>query len=160
MKFTRTYETLWNKRARTFKSHLYLIASITLISPWSTSAQTPSPTSTAKPNIESSTDLSQKVDLSSKKEAAEPQQSVLNVAQKDKNKKIESMPTPQNFSKDAFAAERDQRKKELEYKHMWIAFGAAWLIIFLFVRKTWARHQSVEHRLDELKERLKHLESK
>ena len=56
--------------------------------------------------------------------------------------------------------EAEERLEELRYKHLWIAYSLVWLVVFFFVRQTWARHQAAASRLDELQARLKELESK
>ena len=58
----------------------------------------------------------------------------------------------------AAEAAREERLEELRYKHMWLAFGAVWVILFVFVRQTYARSAAVGARLDELKARVATLE--
>jgi len=60
----------------------------------------------------------------------------------------------------AAEAAREARLEELRYQHMWVAFGAVWLVLFVFVRQTYARSAAVSARLDELKGRLALLEGR
>ena len=66
-------------------------------------------------------------------------------------------PPPKSQSgKDTF--EREKRAEELRYKHLWFAYSLVWLIIFIFIRKTWRRSQEVEQRIIELQNRLSKIE--
>lgn len=56
--------------------------------------------------------------------------------------------------------EKTERLEALRYRHMWIAFGAAWLIVFGFAFRTWRHAQQTESELEALKRRLNELESK
>lgn len=58
---------------------------------------------------------------------------------------------------DAFKAER---LEELRYKHLWIAYGAIWLIVFVFVFRTWRSGEATAAELDGLKARLAKLEGR
>ena len=60
--------------------------------------------------------------------------------------------------RDSFARDKEQRLEDLRYKHLWIAYSLVWVVIFLFIRRTWQRSQEVTGRLDELKRRLIALE--
>ena len=48
--------------------------------------------------------------------------------------------------------------EELRYRHLWIAYALVWLIIFVFVFRTWKMNQGT-CRIKALKSRLKKLES-
>ncbi len=56
--------------------------------------------------------------------------------------------------------EKTQRLEALRYRHMWIAFGAAWLIVCGFAWRTWRRAEQTEGELEVLKRRLTELENK
>ena len=56
--------------------------------------------------------------------------------------------------------EKTQRLETLRYRHLWIAYGAAWLIIFGFSLRTWRSAERTETELTELKRRLAQLEGK
>lgn len=58
---------------------------------------------------------------------------------------------------EAFKAER---LEELRYKHLWIAYGAIWLIVFVFVFRTWRSGEATAAELDGLKARLAKLEGR
>ncbi|MEE2786022.1 MAG: hypothetical protein VX589_01710 [Myxococcota bacterium] len=57
------------------------------------------------------------------------------------------------------AFERTQRLETMRYRHLWIAYGAIWFIIFFFVFRTWRLNQSTSSELERLKSRLADLES-
>ena len=60
--------------------------------------------------------------------------------------------TPDSF-------ERTARLESMRYRHLWLAYGFIWLIVFLFVFRTWKLNQSNSVELDALTRRLKALES-
>lgn len=66
--------------------------------------------------------------------------------------------TPTQAAKETFA--KEQRLESLRYKHLWIAFSVIWLLVFVFVWRTWQRSQQTADRLTELRDRLKKLEEK
>ena len=57
-----------------------------------------------------------------------------------------------------FAA-AEARAEELRYRHLWIAYGMVWLIIFIFVLRTWRMNQATTSELQALKRRLAKLEA-
>ena len=57
-----------------------------------------------------------------------------------------------------FAA-AEARLEELRYRHLWIAYGMVWLIIFIFVFRTWKMNQTTTSELQALKRRLAKLEA-
>ena len=56
--------------------------------------------------------------------------------------------------------EKTERLEALRYQHLWIAYGAAWLIIFGFVWRTWKGAERTGTELVELKRRIADLEGK
>jgi hypothetical protein len=73
---------------------------------------------------------------------------------------VQRPPSAQSLqnNKDEFEQVKETRLNELRYKHLWIAYSLVWLIIFIFIRKTWIRSQAVEQRIIELQSRLNKLE--
>lgn len=59
---------------------------------------------------------------------------------------------------DAFA--KAERLEALRYQHLWIAYGAIWLIVFVFVFRTWRSSTALAGELDGLKARLAELEGR
>lgn len=59
---------------------------------------------------------------------------------------------------DAFA--KAERLEALRYQHLWIAYGAIWLIVFVFVWRTWRSSETLSAELDGLKARLADLEGR
>lgn len=59
---------------------------------------------------------------------------------------------------DAFA--KAERLEALRYQHLWIAYGAIWLIVFVFVWRTWRSSEALGAELDGLKARLADLEGR
>lgn len=59
---------------------------------------------------------------------------------------------------DAFA--KAERLEALRYRHLWIAYGAIWLIVFVFVFRTWRSSTALSTELDGLKSRLAELEAR
>lgn len=59
---------------------------------------------------------------------------------------------------DAFA--KAERLEALRYQHLWIAYGAIWLIVFAFVFRTWRSSTALTGELDGLKARLAELEGR
>lgn len=59
---------------------------------------------------------------------------------------------------DAFA--KAERLEALRYQHLWIAYGAIWLIVFVFVYRTWRSSTALAGELDGLKARLAELEGR
>ena len=60
--------------------------------------------------------------------------------------------TPDSF-------ERTARLESMRYRHLWLAYGFIWLVVFLFVFRTWKLHQGNSAELEALTRRLKALES-
>ena len=56
-------------------------------------------------------------------------------------------------------AAAEARAEELRYRHLWIAYGMVWLIIFIFVLRTWKMNQATTSELQALKRRLAKLEA-
>ena len=54
----------------------------------------------------------------------------------------------------------DAALEELRYKHLWIAYGLIWLIIFIFMLRTYRVGRENRETLDALKSRLLQLEQK
>ena len=54
----------------------------------------------------------------------------------------------------------DAALDELRYKHLWIAYGLIWLIVFLFMLRTYKVGRENRDTLDTLKNRLLKLEQK
>lgn len=59
-------------------------------------------------------------------------------------------------AKDRFEAA--ERLEELRYRHLWIAYGLIWLLVFVFVFRTWSRGQGTDKELRALESRMKELE--
>ena len=57
-------------------------------------------------------------------------------------------------------AEREAALESLRYKHLWIAYGLIWLIIFLFMYRTYQVGRRNRETLDTLKARLAQLEKR
>ena len=78
----------------------------------------------------------------------------------DQAQAVQRLPSAQGLqnNKDEFEQVKEARLNELRYKHLWIAYSLVWLIIFIFIRKTWIRSQAVEQRIIELQSRLNKLE--
>lgn len=57
-----------------------------------------------------------------------------------------------------FAA-AEERSEALRYRHLWIAYGMIWLIVFVFVFRTWKMNQSTTSELQALKRRIAKLET-
>ena len=55
--------------------------------------------------------------------------------------------------------EKAERLESMRYRHLWVAYGAIWLIIFLFVFRTWKMNQATSAELERLKARLNDLET-
>ena len=55
---------------------------------------------------------------------------------------------------------RDPALEEMRYQHLWIAYGAIWLIIFFFVFRTWRQGERTAGELEDLKSRLADLEGR
>jgi len=54
---------------------------------------------------------------------------------------------------------RDPALEEMRYQHLWIAYGAIWLIIFFFVFRTWRQGQHTAAEVADLKSRLAEMEA-
>jgi len=54
---------------------------------------------------------------------------------------------------------RDPALEEMRYQHLWVAYGAIWLIIFFFVFRTWRQGERTAGELEDLKQRLADLEA-
>ena len=67
------------------------------------------------------------------------------------------------YGKPAAAAvnpEVEQALEELRYKHLWIAYGVIWLIIFVFMYRTYRVGTTNRDSLEALKARLASLEGR
>jgi len=62
-------------------------------------------------------------------------------------------------AKTAERFERAERIEEMRYRHLWIAYSLIWLIVFVFVFRTWKLNQSTAGELEALNRRLKSLEA-
>ncbi|MCA9538971.1 MAG: hypothetical protein KC620_08780 [Myxococcales bacterium] len=56
--------------------------------------------------------------------------------------------------------ERTEALEDMRYKHLWIAYGAVWLLVFAFVFRTWRRSEATASELNGLKARLAELEGR
>lgn len=56
--------------------------------------------------------------------------------------------------------ERGDKLEDMRYQHLWIAYGAIWLIAFGFVYRTWKTSQATGAEIDALKSRLAALEGR
>ena len=69
-----------------------------------------------------------------------------------------------HYSEEELAAAKEEaRLKALRYadrgnRHLWIAFSIIWLVIFLFIFRTWRQSGSLEGELSAVKARLRSLE--
>lgn len=77
----------------------------------------------------------------------------------------EEAPAPEGAAPESVAVakrefEKTERLEALRYQHLWIAYGAAWLIIFGFVWRTWKGAERTGTELVELKRRIADLEGK
>ena len=54
--------------------------------------------------------------------------------------------------------ERAQRLDEMRYRHLWIAYGLIWFLVFFFMFRTHKLGRETSGELDELKRRLAELE--
>lgn len=54
--------------------------------------------------------------------------------------------------------EKAERLEALRYRNLWIAYGCFWLVVFVFVFRTWRTSRGTEAELEDLKTRLKLLE--
>ena len=54
--------------------------------------------------------------------------------------------------------ERAERMEEMRYQHLWMAYAFIWLIIFLFVYRTWKLNQATVEELRSLQRRIASLE--
>ncbi|MEZ4470039.1 MAG: hypothetical protein R3F60_04370 [bacterium] len=55
---------------------------------------------------------------------------------------------------------KTERLEALRYRHLWIAYGAAWLIVFGFAWRTWKQAQETDRSLADLKRRVAEMEGK
>ena len=79
--------------------------------------------------------------------AQAPSPSVTNAAPSvDKGK------TPKKF-------ERAERLEEMRYRHLWIAYGFIWFLVFFFMFRTHKLGRETSKELDELRRRLAELEA-
>lgn len=53
----------------------------------------------------------------------------------------------------------EARTEELRYKHLWIAYSMVWILVFVFVLRTWKLNNTTTAELDSLKRRLAKLEA-
>ena len=53
----------------------------------------------------------------------------------------------------------EARNEELRYKHLWIAYSMVWILVFVFVLRTWKLNNTTTAELDSLKRRLAKLEA-
>ncbi len=65
---------------------------------------------------------------------------------------------PPEAAKTAF--EKTERLENLRYRHLWIAYGTIWLVVFGFAFRTWQRSERTAKELDDLKSRLADLEGR
>jgi len=68
-------------------------------------------------------------------------------------------PAKPKASKNKFVAS-EKSAEALRYQNLWIAYAAVWLIIFLFVIRTWKMNQGTVVEIDALKRRLAKLENR
>lgn len=50
--------------------------------------------------------------------------------------------------------------ESMKYRHLWIAYGAIWALIFGFVWRTWSRQRATAAELEDLRRRLGALEGR
>jgi CcmD family protein len=50
--------------------------------------------------------------------------------------------------------------EQMKYRHLWIAYGAIWLLIFGFVWRTWQRQRGTAVELEDLRRRLAAMEGR
>lgn len=55
---------------------------------------------------------------------------------------------------------KEARLRDLRHKHLWMAYGAVWLIIFGFIWRTHALSRKTDGELQRLKVKLEALEAK
>ncbi len=48
----------------------------------------------------------------------------------------------------------------MKYRHLWLAYGAIWLLVFGFVWRTWRRQRDTDTELEDLRRRLVALEGR
>ncbi len=53
-----------------------------------------------------------------------------------------------------------ERKDALRHRHLWIAYGLAWALVFGFAYRAWRRSEATGRELEDLKARLGALEAK
>ena len=53
----------------------------------------------------------------------------------------------------------EARNEELRYKHLWVAYSMVWILVFVFVLRTWKLNNTTTAELDSLKRRLAKLEA-
>jgi hypothetical protein len=58
------------------------------------------------------------------------------------------------------AFEKTERMEALRYRHLWIAYGTIWFLVFGFTYRTWKRSEATSAELDDLKRRLAELEGR
>ena len=66
---------------------------------------------------------------------------------------------PEKAQETAPRKTRDPALEDMRYEHLWMAYGAIWLIIFLLVFRTWKQGERTATELEDLKSRLAELES-
>lgn len=67
---------------------------------------------------------------------------------------------PAAEAKVASSFERGGELEEMRYQHLWIAYGAIWLIAFTFLFRTWKTSQGTGAEIEALKKRLAALEAR
>ncbi len=72
----------------------------------------------------------------------------------------EQAPAPTVKSKTTDKFERAERVESMRYRHLWIAYSLIWLLVFLFVFRTWKLGQQTATELESLNRRLKSLEER
>jgi CcmD family protein len=50
--------------------------------------------------------------------------------------------------------------EDMKYRHLWLAYGAIWLLVFGFVWRTWGRQRDTARELEDLRRRLATLEGR
>lgn len=52
----------------------------------------------------------------------------------------------------------DDKLQDMRYRHLWIAYGVVWFLVFGFVWRTWNLQQTTSKELDDLRGRIADLE--
>lgn len=81
--------------------------------------------------------------------------------QVDTNKAIPSASNAPSAKRAAvYSVTQNEALEDLRYKHLWIAYSVIWLIVFVFMYRTYAVGTENRARLEALKSRLALLEKK